>query len=68
MYKLKNKAKYLKGRCKLCNYKAICCGSMRVRALRKYNDAWKPDPQCYLTDHEIGLKNSSQKNEKSYAK
>ena len=28
---------------------------MRVRAFRTYNDPWAPDPQCYLTDEEIGL-------------
>jgi hypothetical protein len=28
---------------------------MRVRAFRTYGDPWAPDPQCYLTDGEIGL-------------
>lgn len=58
---LKNKAKYLKGRCKLCKYKEICCGSLRVRADRVYNDPWAPDPQCYLTDQEIGLTEDKEK-------
>jgi radical SAM protein with 4Fe4S-binding SPASM domain len=52
---LKNKSKHLKGRCRLCCYKDLCNGAMRVRAWRAFNDPWAPDPQCYLTDQEIGL-------------
>lgn len=52
---LKHKADYIKGRCRLCRYVSLCTGSMRVRAFRTYGDPWAPDPQCYLTDDEIGL-------------
>ncbi len=52
---LKNKAANIKGRCRLCKYRDLCTGAMRVRALRTYGDAWAPDPQCYLSDDEIGL-------------
>jgi Fe-coproporphyrin III synthase len=52
---LKRKAEYIKGRCRLCSYRDLCTGSMRVRAFRTYNDPWAPDPQCYLTDDEIGI-------------
>ena len=52
---LKNKAAYIKGRCRLCTYRDLCTGAMRVRAQRTYNDPWAPDPQCYLSDEEIGL-------------
>ena len=52
---LKRKADYIKGRCRLCRYRDLCMGSMRVRAFRTYNDPWAPDPQCYLSDDEIGL-------------
>jgi len=52
---LKHKADFVKGRCRLCAYKAMCTGAMRVRAYRMYNDPWAPDPQCYLSDEEIGL-------------
>ncbi len=52
---LKHKADYIKGRCRLCDYKPLCTGSMRVRAFRAFGDPWAPDPQCYLTDEEIGL-------------
>lgn len=52
---LKRKAEYIKGRCRLCASSELCTGSMRVRAFRTYGDPWAPDPQCYLTDEEIGL-------------
>lgn len=52
---LKHKAAMIKGRCRLCRHRDLCNGAMRVRALRTYNDPWAPDPQCYLTDEEIGL-------------
>jgi len=52
---LKHKADYLKGRCRLCAHRDLCTGAMRVRAYRTFNDPWAPDPQCYLTDEEIGL-------------
>jgi radical SAM protein with 4Fe4S-binding SPASM domain len=52
---LKNKAGHIRGRCRLCRYRELCTGSMRVRAYRAYNDYWAPDPQCYITDEEIGL-------------
>jgi len=55
MHGLKHKADFIKGRCRLCKYKELCTGSMRVRGFRTYNDPWGPDPQCYLTDEEIGL-------------
>jgi radical SAM protein with 4Fe4S-binding SPASM domain len=52
---LKNKAEYIKGRCRLCRYRDLCTGAMRVRGYRTFGDWWAPDPQCYLTDGEIGL-------------
>lgn len=52
---LKHKPDYIKGRCRVCRYKAMCNGSMRVRAYRVFGNPWAPDPQCYLTDEEIGL-------------
>ncbi len=52
---LKHKADYIKGRCRICAHKELCTGAMRVRAFRTYDDPWAPDPQCYLTDDEIGL-------------
>jgi radical SAM protein with 4Fe4S-binding SPASM domain len=58
---LKRKADYIKGRCRLCRYRDLCTGSMRVRAFRTYNDPWAPDPQCYLSDDEIGLDEARQR-------
>ncbi|HPS56575.1 MAG TPA: radical SAM protein [Spirochaetota bacterium] len=52
---LKHKAEFIKGRCRLCAYRDLCTGSMRVRGFRAHGDPWAPDPQCYLTDEEIGL-------------
>lgn len=52
---LKHKAEYIKGRCRLCAHRDMCTGSMRVRAFRAFNDPWAPDPQCYISDEEIGL-------------
>ena len=58
---LKHKADYIKGRCRVCKYRDLCTGAMRVRAFRTYNDPWGPDPQCYLSDEEIGLDDSKKK-------
>lgn len=58
---LKHKAEFIKGRCRLCRYRAMCTGSMRVRAFRAYKDPWAPDPQCYLSDEEIGLTDEMKK-------
>ena len=52
---LKDKANYIKGRCRLCKYRELCTGAMRVRAYRTFQDPWAPDPQCYLSDDEIGI-------------
>lgn len=41
-------------RCSLCTYRDLCRGC-RIRALASGGDIWGGDPQCYLTDEEIGL-------------
>ena len=53
---LKNRKPHLKGRCRECRYLDICNGNLRVRAEKFYGDILAPDPACYLTDEEIGLK------------
>lgn len=53
MAKLKDRKKYLKGRCAVCKFLDICNGNFRVRAEAVYKDAWQQDPACYLTDEEI---------------
>lgn len=52
--KLKNKSRYVRGRCGTCNWLDICGGNFRVRAEAVTGDVWAPDPACYLTDEEIG--------------
>lgn len=58
---LRDRRTYVKGRCRLCKFFDGCGGSLRVRADLHYNDAWAPDPACYLTDEEIGLDEEKQK-------
>jgi len=53
MEKLKDKKKYVKGRCATCRWLDICAGNFRVRAEAIAGDLWAPDPACYLTDKEI---------------
>ena len=56
LQQLKQKKKYVKGRCAECQWLDICGGNFRVRAEAVSGDVWAPDPACYLTDEEIGLK------------
>ncbi|HEY9070446.1 MAG TPA: radical SAM protein [Candidatus Ozemobacteraceae bacterium] len=49
---LKNRLPLLKGKCATCRFRAMCGGSLRVRAFRVHDDPWMPDPACYLTDAE----------------
>jgi 12,18-didecarboxysiroheme deacetylase len=53
MAKLKDKKKYVKGRCARCRWLDVCAGNFHVRAEAVTGDLWTPDPACYLTDEEI---------------
>lgn len=53
MKKLKDKKRYVKGRCSTCRWLDVCGGNFRVRAEAATGDLWAPDPACYLTDEEI---------------
>jgi len=53
MARLKDRKKYVKGRCAECRWLSICGGNFRVRAEAVTGDLWAPDPACYLTDDEI---------------
>jgi len=53
LVKLREKTKYLRGRCGRCKFKELC-GGFRLRALRA-GDLWGDEPDCYLTDEEIGI-------------
>ncbi len=55
MARLKDKKRYVLGRCSKCRWLDICGGNFRVRAEAVTGDLWAPDPACYLTDEEIGL-------------
>jgi 12,18-didecarboxysiroheme deacetylase len=55
LLKLKDKKKYVKGRCAKCKWLDICGGNFRVRAEAALDDVWASDPACYLTDEEIGI-------------
>jgi 12,18-didecarboxysiroheme deacetylase len=56
MAKLKEKKKHIKGRCASCRWLDVCAGNFRVRAEGVTGDLWAPDPACYLTDEEIGIR------------
>jgi radical SAM protein with 4Fe4S-binding SPASM domain len=51
--KLKDKKRYVKGRCSTCKWLDVCGGNFRVRAEAVHGDLWAPDPACYLTQDEI---------------
>ncbi|HZE22303.1 MAG TPA: 12,18-didecarboxysiroheme deacetylase [Desulfobaccales bacterium] len=53
MARLKDKKRYVTGRCAGCKWLDICGGNFRVRAEALTGDLWAPDPACYLTDAEI---------------
>ncbi|MFZ7110259.1 MAG: 12,18-didecarboxysiroheme deacetylase [Desulfatiglandales bacterium] len=53
MEKLKEKKRYVTGRCASCRWLDICGGNFRVRAEAATGDLWAPDPACYLSDEEI---------------
>jgi 12,18-didecarboxysiroheme deacetylase len=53
MDRLKNRKKFVKGRCAACRWLDVCGGNFRARAEAVTGDIWAPDPACYLTDEEI---------------
>ncbi|RLB94519.1 MAG: 12,18-didecarboxysiroheme deacetylase [Deltaproteobacteria bacterium] len=57
LMKLKEKKKYVKGRCAECRWLDICGGNFRARAESVANDPWDSDPACFLTDEEIKKEN-----------
>ncbi|MCL4427595.1 MAG: radical SAM protein [Deltaproteobacteria bacterium] len=46
--KLKDRKRFLKGRCSSCKYLDICNGGSRTRAYGIYNDYFAEDPSCYI--------------------
>ena len=55
MAQLKDKNRYVTGRCARCKWLDICGGNFRARAEAVSGNMWGEDPACYLTDKEIGL-------------
>lgn len=56
---LRNRKELIKGRCASCQYFNVCNANFRPRAFGYYGDFWESDPQCFLTDEEIGIKTPS---------
>jgi len=52
MARLKEKKRYVTGRCAECRWLDVCGGNFRARA-EATGDIWAPDPACYLTDEEV---------------
>lgn len=52
--KLRDRKKYLQGRCASCRWLDQCNGNFRARA-QSTGDFWVSDPACYLTDEEISI-------------
>lgn len=53
MVRLKDKRRYMKGKCSTCRWLDVCGGNFRARAEAVTGDIWAPDPACYLTEEEI---------------
>ena len=53
MARLKDKKKYVEGRCAACRWLDVCAGNFRARAEAVTGNVWASDPACYLTDDEI---------------
>lgn len=62
LYKVRNRYKFIKGKCKRCKWFSVCNGNFRARAEAVYGDFWAQDPACYLTDEEIGAVETNTKN------
>jgi 12,18-didecarboxysiroheme deacetylase len=52
LMQLKEKKKYVTGRCASCRFLDICGGNFRARAEAVTGDIWASDPACYLSDEE----------------
>ncbi|QLG47618.1 TIGR04347 family pseudo-SAM/SPASM protein [Natrinema halophilum] len=49
---LRTREDRLTGKCADCQYRSICRGGSRLRALATTGDLFAPDPQCYLANEE----------------
>ena len=55
MAQLRDKKRYVTGRCARCRWLDICGGNFRARAEAVTGDIWGEDPACYLTNEEVRL-------------
>jgi 12,18-didecarboxysiroheme deacetylase len=55
MAQLRDKKRYVTGRCARCRWLGICGGNFRARAEAVTGDIWGEDPACYLTTEEVRL-------------
>jgi radical SAM protein with 4Fe4S-binding SPASM domain len=53
---LRARPRPLKGRCGECKFWTLCNGNLRARAESYFGDFLAPDPACYLSDEEIGIR------------
>jgi radical SAM protein with 4Fe4S-binding SPASM domain len=53
--KLRRRKEFIEGRCAKCKWLDICNGNFRVRAEAVTGNLWAEEPDCYLSDREIGL-------------
>lgn len=51
--RLRQKKRYVTGRCATCRFLDVCGGNFRARAEAVTGEIWGVDPACYLTDGEI---------------
>jgi len=54
LMQLRDKVNHVQGRCAACRWLDICGGNFRARGEAVTGDIWGEDPDCYLTDEEIG--------------
>ncbi|MEK7274545.1 MAG: radical SAM protein [Candidatus Desantisbacteria bacterium] len=54
--KLRDRKKYIKGRCAECRFLDLCGGGFRARAELITGDTWDTDTNCYLTENEISCR------------
>ncbi|MBI3394802.1 MAG: radical SAM protein [Spirochaetia bacterium] len=52
---LRNRTRYLKGKCASCAALPLCRGSHRERAEAAFGDIWAEDPSCILTDQDQNI-------------
>ena len=51
--KLRDRKRYIEGRCTDCRFFDVCGGNFRARAFNATGNLWASDPGCYLFDEEI---------------